>query len=323
MPLTVEMHDEKFVKFIQLQDLFNDPQNKFIAETVNGVKKDQVVPFIYLDKNCIDELTGGIMVPKSKVKFTEADNLIEDSLVYPGISLKIFSFQDKIVLMLEEANSILNRQFNPVNCRYYLFHEIKRCDIISYKKFPPSQFYGVKAKHSIQIGANSAIAARGIIGMAIHRGLTKGVSKLEDDIILISGFKYELKYTFNNKVEHILVLCDSAYSIVFDNFLSNNWKTDQPTVPELQKTSNCFIATATFGDYDHPVVLRLRQFRDQVLGNRKLGRSFIDFYYRKSPKYANTISKDKILRGLAFLFVIMPLYLFTFLFMLDDKNDVN
>jgi len=318
MPIKVEMINDKFIKLIQLKELFNDPLDKFIDETSTGIKKDQVVPFLYLDKNCIDELTGGTMVPNSKVKYTEADNKIEDSLVYPGYSFKIFSFQEKIVLMLEEANSILSKGFNPSDCRYYPFHYVRRCDLLSYKKLAASQFYGVKAKNSIQIAANSAIAARGIIGMAIHRGITKGISKLEDDIVLIQGHKYELKYNFNGKEENILVLCDIVYCNQFDNFLENNWKTEKPPVPE--KTSGCFIATATIGNYDHPVVLRLRRFRDNILGQHKWGISFIEFYYKNSPAYAKIIEQNQVLRLLSFVFIVMPIYLFTWLFITTKKR---
>ncbi len=320
MPIKVEMLNDKFVKLIQLRDLFNDPLDKFIGETSNGNKKDQVVPFLYLNKNCIDELTGGTMVPNSKVKYTEADNKIEDSLVYPGYSFKIFSFQEKIVLMLEETNSILSKKYDPSNCRYYAFHNIKRCDLLSYKKLTATQFYGVKAKNSIQVAANSAIAARGIIGMAIHKGITKGISKLEDDIVLIQGHKYELKYNFNGKEENILVLCDIVYCNQFDYFLATNWKTEKPPVPENKKASGCFIATATIGDYDHPVVIRLRRFRDNILGAHKWGISFIEFYYKNSPAYAKIIEQNQVLRLLSYIFIVMPLYLFTCLFNINKKR---
>ena len=45
----------------------------------------------------------------------------------------------------------------------------------------------------------------------------------------------------------------------------------------------CYIATMVYGDYNHPQVIVLRQFRDNVLRNSCLGRCFIAFYYCISP----------------------------------------
>jgi hypothetical protein len=52
------------------------------------------------------------------------------------------------------------------------------------------------------------------------------------------------------------------------------------------KQGPCFVATACYGDYDHPTVVQLRQFRDHVLMRSLLGRSFISVYYRYGPSLA-------------------------------------
>ena len=46
----------------------------------------------------------------------------------------------------------------------------------------------------------------------------------------------------------------------------------------------CFVATATFGNYDHPFVRVLRDFRDNTLAHYGWGRSFITWYYAKQPR---------------------------------------
>ena len=38
-----------------------------------------------------------------------------------------------------------------------------------------------------------------------------------------------------------------------------------------------------YGDYDHPQVMVLRGFRDEILAKTFLGRSFIKLYYATSP----------------------------------------
>jgi prepilin-type N-terminal cleavage/methylation domain-containing protein len=59
-----------------------------------------------------------------------------------------------------------------------------------------------------------------------------------------------------------------------------------PTVNPPAKSDYCFIATAAFGDPDHPAVWVLRAFRDRVLKRWALGRSIIRTYYRFGPSLA-------------------------------------
>jgi hypothetical protein len=47
-----------------------------------------------------------------------------------------------------------------------------------------------------------------------------------------------------------------------------------------------------YGDYDHPQVMVLREFRDNFLSRFALGRSFIRFYYKHSPTWVENM-KDK------------------------------
>jgi hypothetical protein len=50
-----------------------------------------------------------------------------------------------------------------------------------------------------------------------------------------------------------------------------------------QNNSGCYVATMAYGSYDHPQVLVLRQFRDDVLSQSWYGRLFIKIYYKTSP----------------------------------------
>ncbi|MCM8818227.1 MAG: choice-of-anchor D domain-containing protein, partial [Candidatus Omnitrophica bacterium] len=58
----------------------------------------------------------------------------------------------------------------------------------------------------------------------------------------------------------------------------------------------CFIATACFGNYNHPIVKILRQFRDKYLLTNKIGISFVKWYYSHSPDYAKVIEKNPFLK---------------------------
>lgn len=78
---------------------------------------------------------------------------------------------------------------------------------------------------------------------------------------------------------------------------------DQVYKQGASKTSNesgagCFIATAVFGSpFEHEVII-LRAFRNQYLLNRKLGKYFVQWYYRISPFVAAVITRNRLLRAI-------------------------
>jgi hypothetical protein len=67
-------------------------------------------------------------------------------------------------------------------------------------------------------------------------------------------------------------------------------------------SDGCYIATMAYGNYDHPQVMELRNFRDQFLSKSMLGRSFIRFYYKYSPilveKLRDKPKANKVIRTL-------------------------
>jgi hypothetical protein len=73
----------------------------------------------------------------------------------------------------------------------------------------------------------------------------------------------------------------------------------------------CFIATAAMGNYNHPVVVDLRNFRDDWLLKRNWGLSFTNWYYTHGPKAAKVINKSRFLKKLTFILVIKPLQIIT------------
>lgn len=52
---------------------------------------------------------------------------------------------------------------------------------------------------------------------------------------------------------------------------------------------DCWVATASYGDYDSPSVVTLRAFRDTVLATTALGRCVTAGYYRVGPHAAAAI----------------------------------
>jgi len=87
-----------------------------------------------------------------------------------------------------------------------------------------------------------------------------------------------------------------------------------------EKKKKCFIATAVYGDQDHPTVVELRSYRDNWLVRRSWGQQFIEKYYSYSPPIANFIEKSKILRATTFILLVKPLHiLVTFLGLHKEK----
>jgi hypothetical protein len=67
--------------------------------------------------------------------------------------------------------------------------------------------------------------------------------------------------------------------------------------PKREVKGSCFIATACYGDYDHPTVAILRSFRDQILKRRPFGRNLVGLYYRIGPFCAAIVNQVPILKS--------------------------
>jgi hypothetical protein len=65
------------------------------------------------------------------------------------------------------------------------------------------------------------------------------------------------------------------------------------TTAAKQSSGGCYIATMAYGNYDHPQVLHLRRYRDQVLAKSCFGRLFITFYYLVSPYFVRALAGRK------------------------------
>jgi len=78
-----------------------------------------------------------------------------------------------------------------------------------------------------------------------------------------------------------------------------------------EKKTKCFIATAAYGSPFNPHVKTLRDFRDRYLMSSKLGRVFVDLYYKYSPSVARLISKHKIMK-VAVRYFLIPVIVFSY-----------
>lgn len=65
---------------------------------------------------------------------------------------------------------------------------------------------------------------------------------------------------------------------------------------ESKSGATCFVASAAYGEPNHPDVILLRRFRDEILRNSSTGRRFIAWYWQTGPKLARMIIWSPTLR---------------------------
>ena len=75
----------------------------------------------------------------------------------------------------------------------------------------------------------------------------------------------------------------------------------------IKNKKECFVATVTMGDINHPIVALLREFRDAWLLKRYTGRIFVRYYYILGPYAANFIRRSILLKRLSYILVVRPL----------------
>jgi hypothetical protein len=113
------------------------------------------------------------------------------------------------------------------------------------------------------------------------------------------------KFLFMLRAFHMGLMQDDKYNEWISGLVPAG--TENAPAPK----SGCFIATAAMGDYDHPVVVDLRFFRDNWLLKRDWGVKFTKWYYQKGPIAANVIEKSTLLKKLTFVLIVKPLQVLT------------
>lgn len=77
--------------------------------------------------------------------------------------------------------------------------------------------------------------------------------------------------------------------------------------PNASNSTECFIATATYGSSFAPEVIIFRQFRDEMLIKSKVGKLFVNIYYSLSPPFAGLITKNPLLKSFILKALLTPI----------------
>ena len=103
---------------------------------------------------------------------------------------------------------------------------------------------------------------------------------IADALILLSQLPFdndESRKQFNQLVRHYKNMRDANNEL-------NEVKLENP--------GSCYIATMAYGDYNHPQVVYLRQYRDRVLLSHIAGKLFVKFYYFTSPYFVRVFKNS-------------------------------
>lgn len=79
--------------------------------------------------------------------------------------------------------------------------------------------------------------------------------------------------------------------------LSSQYNRTYSSGTSSSSSGGCYIATMVYGSYDHPQVMVLRGFRDDVLQQNPLGRAFVKFYYKYSPTWVEHLKDKKLINS--------------------------
>ncbi len=108
-----------------------------------------------------------------------------------------------------------------------------------------------------------------------------------DDLRLLSGIRINL----------VLNRPDAGTTVAFSTTVHprNNGNIGGAALPasppDQSRYTGCFVATAAYGSYKHPMVRVLREFRDSRLVHFGAGRRFIEIYYTVGPALAGLIQE--------------------------------
>jgi hypothetical protein len=123
--------------------------------------------------------------------------------------------------------------------------------------------------------------------------ISKNQASLNEYKNLVNFLFSKLTYTSQNKVKY-LNFWDVQKTTSPSSTSKSSYK-PSTTTSSPKGSSGCYIATMVYGSYEHPQVLVLRGFRDNVLNNYSLGRKFINFYYKHSPYWVEKMKNNKTL----------------------------
>lgn len=122
--------------------------------------------------------------------------------------------------------------------------------------------------------------------MALDDLLEKGEEPEQGEVILS-----DLE---NGRLYHLSICIENKWG--FCSEFPTTQSVEPQLLAEFLREQGCFFFSAGFGR-EHPVIERLKWFRDHVLRKLPGGEGIVQFYYRVAPPYAHYVSQSPMLRA--------------------------
>ena len=146
------------------------------------------------------------------------------------------------------------------------------------------------ASNSLYLKISSAVASAAINALVEKINAAQQMANITSD-------KDSLKRDVSSAISTMSKISSLDMTTECRNYFNSNNSTNNIN-SQLNPSGGCYIATMAYGDYDHPQVMVLRQFRDSYLSNRGWGRKFINFYYANSPHWVEVLKSHKHINAL-------------------------
>lgn len=166
----------------------------------------------------------------------------------------------------------------------------------------------VAIKSKLAVGSDIHIKVSSAVASAAINAVVDIINKSQERVSSIGIGLYNLK----DSVNQALAVMDNIGQIAMDSQCRSYYNQNKAALVNLHAQLNpkpvapthsggssggssggCYIATMVYGDYDHPQVMVLRNFRDTFLSKRNWGREFIKFYYKHSPGWVEKLKNHK------------------------------
>ena len=121
--------------------------------------------------------------------------------------------------------------------------------------------------------------------------------KLQSVRYTIFNAKFGLTNEFSVLAENARDVAPCAYCLEESTW--SEWRAANGFSNTPQSSGACFIATATYNDYNHPNVLIFRRFRDDVLISNSLGKMLVSLYYRVGPILSIPVTKFALIKKMS------------------------
>lgn len=142
------------------------------------------------------------------------------------------------------------------------------------------------ASNSLYLKISSAVASAAINALVEKINTTQQMANITSD-------RDSLKGDVSSAISTMSKISSLDMTTECRNYFNNNNATLNSIHSQLNSSGSCIIATMVYGNYDHPQVMVLRQFRDSYLSKRDWGQKFINFYYANSPRWAEALKDHK------------------------------